>query len=124
MSQPAQPVIRRWDGKAKEAAIWNPHTRNPELSLPDANCFIYLSRQEVQRQQPSFIIPFERLVWSQCQPLIKKAAVRETHAGKSPTVPVPPRSPKRQPPRPTCTLVLEAPKQHNDEEVTQYHITT
>lgn len=124
MSTPAEPVIRRWNGKLKEAIIWNHHTPDPELSAQDGNCFIYTSTSQVQREQPSFIIPFERLVWSQCQPLIKKAVTRETHSGHSPAGPETPRSTKSHPSRPICMLLLQAPKECGSDEVVQYDITT
>ncbi|KAK5941221.1 hypothetical protein PMZ80_006498 [Knufia obscura] len=124
MSQRARPVIRRWDGKLKEATVWNKLARDPELSAPGADCFVYLSHVEAQSQQPSFIVPFQRLVWFQCQPLIKNAAVGETHPEESSTLPTPPRTSRRHSPRSTCTLLLEAPDQYNSEEVMQYHITT
>jgi len=124
MATPAEPVIRRWNGKLREATIWKHHTPDPELSAPDGNCFIYTSASQVQREQPSFTIPFERLVWSQCQPLIKKAITHEPHSGHSPAGPEPPRSTKSHPSPPICVLLLQAPKECGSDEVVQYDITT
>lgn len=124
MSLPAESVIRRWNGKLKEATIWEHHAPDPELSAEDANCLIYISSSQAQREQPSFNIPFERLIWSQCQPLIKRAVIHETPSGNSPSAPIPPRSTKSQPSQLNCMLILQAPEECGSEEVTQYDITT
>src|SRR5690348_9409715 len=53
MAQNEYPILRRWDGKSKEATVWDRFYRDPELVEDDANCFVYLSGSSFERKHPA-----------------------------------------------------------------------
>jgi len=68
-------TIKRWNGITREAINWNSLPRDPELFHPTGNCLVYLYPAGHSQRGPSFRIPYDILLSSECQPLVQQCLV-------------------------------------------------
>lgn len=95
---------------------------DPDLSISDGNCLVYLSRQHVTSNRPLVCMPFEQLVYNKCLPLIEKVDTPDYFSSGAQSRPSD--SSISQTKKQTCSLCLEAPQLYDTDAVRQYNITT
>lgn len=122
MSMALPVVTRRWDGKAKEASLWDFAEKDADLYMPSGSCLAYFTRQDMEQRRAFLRIPFEQLVYTKCHPLIEKIETPDYFSAEvSSTTSKSSDSLFNKKP---CSLCLEAPQLYDAEAVKQYNITT
>ncbi|KAK3950791.1 hypothetical protein QBC32DRAFT_345650 [Pseudoneurospora amorphoporcata] len=72
------PDLKRWDGASRTSQPWDClGKRDPELWHRKGNCLVYLYGRGQSNRSPSFKVPFNTLLATQCQPLIARYIRRD-----------------------------------------------
>lgn len=92
MALDRNPVLRRWDGKAKVATTGDNLFEDSELTEQLGDCNDHPFQQEFEKQKPAFVVSFANLRARSCLPLILQAAVNDTTPQSSHLGPIPSQS--------------------------------
>ncbi|KAK2598072.1 hypothetical protein QQS21_005783 [Conoideocrella luteorostrata] len=122
--------LKKWDGAKRICTSWGNLEKDPELSMRNGNCLVYLHdyNDDQKRRHPertvAFKLPFSLLLATKCCALIERCQVNfSTDVGSRP-----PRGPSeiqkwcRSNPKQTVELFIPAPQNANERQIRRHQL--